>query len=355
MHTLTLLGATLLRRRMDEDSRRIVNNMNLAIESLSTQMDALLDISKLDAEVVHVNPRLLNLGQWLGRLHQEFLPAAHRKRLELTLTAPQMACVETDPVLLERVVRNLIDNAIKYTQAGQVSIVLDRRGEMWRLSIRDTGVGIAEDEKHRIFEEFYQVGNKERNRERGLGLGLSIVSRLVDLMDVNLELASTAGLGSCFTLSFEAVDDRVAECQAAGPHGRNLQGLRVLVLDDEEMVRVAMHALLSEWGCEVDCVGTTREALLKCMRHVPDIALVDYRLRGTDDGLSAIRSLRNAAPGLPALLISGDTAPERLRDAQTAGLRLLHKPLTTDVLIAAIREELASGAAAPIPVVSVAL
>lgn len=341
MHTLTLFGSALLRRKLDEDSLGVVRNMNLAIDALSGQMDALLDISKLDAEVVPVHPKVFNLGHWLGRLHQEFLPSAQRKRLELTLICPMHAYVESDPLLLERVVRNLIDNAIKYTQAGQISIVAEARGEMWQVSVRDTGCGIAKQEQQKVFDEFYQIGNKERDRAKGLGLGLSIVSRLVDLLDLHLELDSTPGVGSCFTLSIEAAEGGLeAEACVAGDE-RSLRGLKVLVVDDEELVRQAMCTLLIEMGCQARCAGSTREAVLACMQQAPDLLLIDYRLRGNDDGLSAVRSLRNLVPGLPALLISGDTAPQRLRDAQAAGLDLLHKPVGAEQLVSAIRRVLA--------------
>ncbi len=347
MHTLTLFGSALLRRKLDEDSLGVVRNMNLAIDALSGQMDALLDISKLDAEVVPVHAKVFNLGHWLGRLQQEFLPSAQRKRLELTLICPMSAYVETDPMLLERVVRNLIDNAIKYTQAGQISIVAERRDELWHVSIRDTGCGIAEHEQQKIFDEFYQIGNKERDRAKGLGLGLSIVSRLVDLLDLHLQLESTPGVGSCFTLSIEAAEEALDSALDEDGDSRSLRGLKVLVVDDEELVRQAMCTLLAELGCDARCAGTTREAVLLCMQQTPDLLLIDYRLRGNDDGLSAVRSLRNLVPNLPALLISGDTAPQRLRDAQAAGLDLLHKPVRADQLVTAIQRVMVSAPAVP--------
>lgn len=349
MHTLTLFGSALLRRRLDDDSLGVVRNMNLAIDALSGQMDALLDISKLDAEVVPVHAKVFNLGHWLGRLQQEFLPSAQRKRLELTLICPMNAYVDSDPLLLERVVRNLIDNAIKYTQAGQISIVAERRGELWQVSVRDTGCGIAEQEQQKVFDEFYQIGNKERDRAKGLGLGLSIVSRLVDLLDLHLKLESTPGVGSCFTLSIEASEDGPDSQLDAPADGRSLRGLKVLVVDDEELVRKAMCTLLIELGCLARCAATTREAVLLCMQQAPDLLLIDYRLRGSDDGLSAVRSLRNLVPGLPALLVSGDTAPQRLRDAQAAGLDLLHKPVRADQLMTAIQRVLADAPHAPSP------
>lgn len=343
MHTLSLFGAALDKRPMDDEGRVIVTQMNLALQSLSSQMDALLDISKLDANVVPVNNQVFALQPWLARLQREFQPAALRKQLLLRLDCPPEACVESDPVLLERVVRNLIDNAIKYTMRGEVAIEVNRGQdeEVWRLSVRDTGMGIPEHEQQRIFEEFYQVGNPERDRAKGLGLGLSIVTRLVDLLDLHLGLRSAPGHGSSFMLNVTAADIAQVLPGAAPQHGPRLPPMRVLVIDDEEPVRIAMHALLTAHGCQVLLAGSTREGLLKSMGQQPDLLLTDFRLRGGEDGISAVRSLRSAFPGLPALIVSGDTAPERLREAHEAGLTLLHKPVTEELLINAMQAALA--------------
>ena len=340
MHTLSLFGSALARRTLDADSAGIVTQMNLALQSLSSQMDALLDISKLDAQVVPVNNQVFALQPWLARLQREFMPAAQRKQLLLRLDCPAEACVESDPVLLERVVRNLIDNAIKYTQRGEVAVEVTAGEGLWRVAVRDTGLGIAETEQARVFEEFYQIGNAERDRSKGLGLGLSIVNRLVDLLDLHLALRSAPGHGSSFTLGISAADPAQAQPAHAQRSGPALPPLRVLVIDDEEPVRLAMQSLLGTHGCQVLLAGSTREALVKSMGQQPDLLLTDFRLRG-EDGIAAVRSLRSAFPGLPALLVSGDTAPERLRDAHEAGLTLLHKPVTEEQLINAMQAALA--------------
>ncbi|MCV2367515.1 hybrid sensor histidine kinase/response regulator [Roseateles oligotrophus] len=341
MHTLSLFGAALMRRPLDDVSTGIVRSMNLAVQSLAAQMDVLLDISKLDAGVVQVKPRVFGLQLWLARLCQEMQAAANGKGLALELGCPADAFVETDPVLLERVLRNLIDNAIKYTDQGHISVMVERDEAVWRVCICDTGRGIAADEQARIFEEFYQVGNPERDRANGLGLGLSIVARLVDLLDLHLGLSSVLGQGCRFSLGLEAAELGLAPDEAGEPSAGQLPHLHVLVLDDEAPVREAMAALLQGYGCDVTAVGSTREAILQSLMRRPDIVLSDLRLRGADDGISALRSLRSALPGLPAVLITGDTAPERLREAHAAGLVLLHKPVLEAQLLGAIRTALA--------------
>ena len=338
MHTLSLFGAALLRLPLDDAGQRIAHSMNVALESLTAQMDALLDISRLDAKVVQVDPSLIRLSPWLSRLCEEFRTAAMRKQLTLQLRCPTQACIESDPVLLERVLRNLLDNAIKYTLVGGVELRVEREGSLWRLSVCDTGCGVDAAEQAHIFEEFYQIDNPERDRAKGLGLGLSIVSRLVELLDVHLDVESRPGEGSCFRLSFEAADGADVMKPALDRVDAPLPFMRVLVIDNEEPVRVAMQTLLGSHGCEVLAAGGTREAVLKCLSRRPDIVLADFRLQDGDDGITAVRSLRALLPGLPALLISGDTAPERLREAHQAGLTVLHKPVVADQLLRAMRQ-----------------
>lgn len=344
MHTLSLFGAALMMRPLDEQTATIGRNMNLALQSLASQMDALLDISKLDAQVVPVNSQVFAFNGWLGRICEEMRPSAQRKDLMLFFESPDQVFVETDPVLLERVLRNLIDNAIKYTSEGSVSVRVeahDQDADVWRVTISDTGCGVAPSEQARIFEEFYQIGNPERDRSKGLGLGLSIVSRMVDLLDLHLGFESIEGEGTTFTLSIPAATATPAAGATAAQARERLPQLHVLVLDDEEPVRLAMQALLGAHGCEITLAGSTREALVKCLMRRPDIVLTDLRLRGGDDGISAVRSLRGALPGLPAVLITGDTAPERLREAHAAGLVLLHKPVLEEQLLQAIQAALA--------------
>ncbi|WP_124452156.1 hybrid sensor histidine kinase/response regulator [Paucibacter sp. KBW04] len=344
MHTLSLFGSALVRRPLDPGSAAIVGQMNQALQSLTSQMDALLDISKLDAQVVKVENQVFSLSVWLTRLCQEFQAAAQSKGLNLGLDCPADVFVESDPLLLERVLRNLVDNAIKYTSHGRIDIRVQRAGAetegLWRLDVQDTGPGIAAPEQAHIFEEFYQIGG-ERDRAKGLGLGLSIVSRLVDLLDLHLSLASVPGEGTCFSLSIAAVCDPIlhaaSQSDGAGPQ---LPHLHVLVLDNEEPVRIAMQALLNSHGCDVTLARSAREAVVKSLQRRPDIVLTDLRLQGGDEGMSAVRSLRGALPGLPAILITGDTAPERLQEASAAGLQVLHKPVLEAQLVAAIKSAL---------------
>ncbi len=346
MHTLTLFGAALALRPLDEGSRRIVNDMGTALQSLGAQLDALLDISKLDAGVVPVRPGVFFLVDFLQRIEFDCGPLAHRKGLGLTVDCPPNAVCKTDEALLARIVRNLVDNAIKYTPRGGISIRVESAGAKWSITIADTGTGIDEAEQHKVFEEFYQVGNPERDRSQGLGLGLSIVRRLSTLLDVGLRMKSAPGQGTEFVLSVPRSEKKAAAYPDAAyePAMRpSVFGLCVLVLDDEESVRKGMQSLLEGLGAQVLLAGCTAEALELAKAARPDVVLADLRLRGDDTGINAIAQLRELHPRLPALLISGDIASDRLQDARSAGIALLHKPVAIETLCSAIEQTVRNG------------
>ena len=338
MHTLSLFAAALRMRPLDAASREIASHIDTALQALSSQLDALLDVSKLDAGVVPVRETDFSAVQMLRRLLEEFEPAAQRKGLSLTLVCPSEAAARSDPMLLERIVRNLIDNAIKYTQAGGVTLYLEPAGSSYRLGVRDTGPGIPVAEQGRVFEEFYQLGNPERDRAQGLGLGLSIVKRLGELLSLNLAMRSVPGEGTAFEIQLARALESLGQPEISAPHAAGIEGLHVLVIDDEEAVRRAMQTLLDGLGCRCTLAAGTDAAVAAARAARPDIVLADLRLRGDDDGIAAVRALRELHPDMPALLVSGDTAPARLRDAHTAGLRLLHKPVPVEALTRAIRE-----------------
>ncbi len=338
MHTLSLFSAALTMRPLDAASQEIARHIDTALQALGAQLDALLDVSKLDAGVVPVRPASFPLRDFLERHREEYLPLARGKGLALTLECPAEAVCETDEALLGRILRNLLENAIKYTAAGEIRMRVRREDRSWLVSVQDTGVGIPQAEQQRVFEEFYQLGNPERDRTRGLGLGLSIVRRLARLLDVGISMESTPGVGTTFTLTVPQGRATTPSDASEGhaPASDRLEGIRILVLDDEEAVRLGMRALLQALGCSVDLAGTVAEAIAHCEAASPDLALVDLRLRGEEDGIAAVAQLRRLRPGLPAIFVSGDTAPERLKQAHAAGIPLLHKPVTADTLRRAI-------------------
>jgi signal transduction histidine kinase/ActR/RegA family two-component response regulator len=343
IHTLSLFGGALSMRALDPASRDIVGHMNTALEALTTQLDALLDISKLDAGVMRASPTPLDLRAFLERLKRGFEAAARAKGLELRLGCPPGAVARTDPALLERIVRNLLDNAVKYTEAGHVSLAVHAEDGRLVLSVADSGRGIAEADQARVFEEFYQVDNPERDRTKGLGLGLAIVKRLAELLGIGLELESAPGFGTTFRLSLPAAPSVAAQARDAAPQSEARLSAHVLVIDDEAAIRLGMRTLLEAMGCRALLAEGTERALALVRTQRPDLVLADFRLRGTDNGIAAVRAIRDLYPDVPAILLSGDIAVDRLREAEQAGIALLHKPVPVDTLKRAIAEAIEPG------------
>lgn len=344
MHTLSLFSAALEMRPLDPASREIAKHMNTALQALSTQLDSLLDISKLDAGVVVVSARNFAIAPYLSRLCKEFQPVAQRRGLSLKANILVDGLCHTDPLLLERILRNLLDNAIKYTDSGSVELTAQAYSAGFELCVRDTGPGIAPDEQEQVFEEFYQLNNPQRDRSQGLGLGLSIVRRLSGLLELSLKMSSVVGAGTSFRLHLAGapLDERPHDTTQRIPlptASTAVKGLKVLIIDDEAAVREGMRTVLEALGSQVQLACGSDDAMQLATTVRPDVVLADFRLNGQDDGLSAVRRLRALYPGLAALLVSGDTAPQRLRDAHAAGLPLLHKPTQVDVLCCAIRAE----------------
>jgi CheY-like chemotaxis protein len=240
----------------------------------------------------------------------------------------------TDKVLLERLFRNLIDNAIKYTNAGSVQIDVTREAGHCVVRIRDSGIGVEEEKQAQIFEEFFQVGNPERDRNQGLGLGLSIVSRIAQILDVDIRFNSEPGVGSEFQLTMPAVNQSQAELSSHAYSLREVAGTQVLLVEDDAGVRFATETFLNEAGCIVTSVAGTNEALSQISHDSrPDVVIADIRLPNGDSGIEAISRLRERLPDLAAILVTGESSEHRLAQARDLGVALLSKPVEQELLI----------------------
>jgi signal transduction histidine kinase/CheY-like chemotaxis protein len=334
-HSLNVLVAALQLRPLDERSREIAGLLDAVNQSMSTQLDGLLDISRLDAGTVQPTRTPLRLDEFLAAHHAALAPLARERGLTLVLEAAPDISVISDAALLMRVLSNLTDNALKFTPAGgTVTLRLRRDGDEAVLSVADSGIGIASAEHERVFREFYQVSNVERDRSKGLGLGLSIVQRLCALLGITLQLDSQPGRGTTVTLRLPAADAAAAASVPAPALRAALPpGLVVLVIDDEAAVRASMQLLLDELGCTVYLADSSDEARRVAATERVDVVLSDFRLRDGDSGIVALRAVRHLHPQVRAALVTGDTAPNRLRDAQWAGVPLLHKPVQLDELL----------------------
>jgi CheY-like chemotaxis protein/anti-sigma regulatory factor (Ser/Thr protein kinase) len=281
----------------------------------------------------------------LARILRDLEGEAAAKAIELSLVPTSLA-VRSDPILLERILRNLIGNAVRYTQAGRVLVGCRRLGgNHVGLEVWDTGPGIAEDQREAVFEEFYQLSNPDRDRTKGLGLGLAIVRRLSAILDHGLSFESWPGQGSVFRLTAERA--AAGEAEAVPPEAQALADPRpglILAIDDEAAIRTAMAELLRSWGHRVVAAAGGDEALAELAAvnaeeggARPDLIICDYRLQGGEDGVAAIRRLTAVfGADTPAILLTGDTAADRIREAQASGYPLLHKPLSHARLRAAV-------------------
>jgi signal transduction histidine kinase/CheY-like chemotaxis protein len=340
VHALTLFVAALRPRVGDLEARRLLDHIDSSVQAMGGLFNGLLDISRLDAGVVEVNPQTFAMQPLLERICRDYAGAAEAKKIGLTLR-PTDAAVYSDPLLIERVVRNIVANAIAYTDQGRVLVGCRRRGRTLRVQVWDTGRGIPESEQGRIFTEFYQVANPERDRSKGVGLGLAIVKRLTALLAHPLTLKSWPDKGSVFTLDLPFSDAAVSAASVGYEEAGELaaSGL-ILVVDDEATIQMAMKSLLEGWGFKAIVAGSCDE-ILPLLAHCPDrpgLIVCDYRLRAHEDGIRVIERLRSEYNDdeIPGMLITGDTAPDRLKEAQESGLLLLHKPVSNSRLRAAI-------------------
>jgi two-component system, sensor histidine kinase len=284
---------------------------------------------------------VFSIGPLLARAQVEFEPQARAKGIELRMRNCAEG-VRSDAVLVERILRNLISNAIRYTERGGVLVGCRRHGPALRICVYDTGLGIEPREQSLVFEEFYQVGNRERDRTRGLGLGLAIVDRLGRLLRAPLTLRSHPGRGSLFAFDLEraARPDAVpARLTTRKRKDRNLTGTLVVVIDDEELILDAAQVLLEQWGCTVIAAPSGAAALQRLVAtpRAPDLLICDYRLREGKTGPEVVEEVRNEFNAdIPALLLTGETDPEQIRRISATGIPVLHKPLQEDELGEAI-------------------
>lgn len=331
MHALGLFVAQLHNRVTEPQTRRIAAQAELAVEALQELFDAILDVSRLDTGAVTPHITVFELQGLLERLAASFAPMAIHKGLRLRVVPTRLA-VCGDSVLLERILMNLLSNAMRYTEHGGIVVGCRRRAGRVRIEVWDSGIGIEPTQQKAVFEEFYQVGNPQRDQRRGLGLGLAIAARLALLLDSRIELASRPGQGSVFALELTQAEAPIPATVVIEPPvvSECLRGASIMVVDDDALVREGMAALLAHWGCEVTLAVSGDDAVAALTRYarVPDAILCDYRLVGTETGIETIRRLRDiCGEQIPASLISGDTAPSRLREARQWGLALLHKPV----------------------------
>ena len=332
LHALTLFVAHLRDPMKASERSRLIDRIGAAVAAMNELFNALLDISKLDAGALAPNITEVPVARLLERIESTFAEAALEKGLSLRLVSSG-AWVRSDMIMLERILINLVSNAVRYTSHGGVVVGCRRRENMLRIEVYDSGPGIPEDQHRNIFEEFYQVAKPEHERRVGIGLGLAIVDRLCRLLGHTVELTSTMGKGSRFTIIVAMAAAPSKNEVAASPPttGDMVRGKTVVVIDDVPLVLEGMGSLLRNWGFRVVAAKSYDQALVQLVKQNerPDLIVSDYHLPDGRSGIEVIQQIRDVfGTPIPAFLVSGDTDPELLRRAHAKGYLLLHKPVS---------------------------
>ena len=348
LHAIALFGAVLEKELQGQKNGAHASSLMRAVSTLGKSLDAMLDVSRLDAGVTLRVEQAMPLNTLFQSLNHVFSARASEKDLQLRLRASPL-WVRSDPQLLQRLLSNLVENALKYTVKGGVLVVARARGDQVWIDVRDTGIGIAPQHLQRIFEEFYQVDNLGRDRSQGLGIGLSIVQRLSRLLDHPVLVRSRPGGGSRFRVVLPVAAGAETAAWQSESSGRFRLGARrlpkrVLILDDEIHIQEAMLALLHSYSVDAAAVGDEAHAEVALAQAAGqgrpfEALLCDYRLAGGADGLDAGQRLqRRFGSALPLLLITGETAPERLQRVRDSKVAVLFKPVAAGALMRALAD-----------------
>lgn len=342
-HAMGLFVSRLAQLPHDAQSQQLIGSLEASVLALQDLLDALLDLSRLEANAVQVHLRPFALAEVFTQIHDELALTAIEKGLRLRIR-PTDACLMSDPSMLHRILLNLVANALRYTLSGGVLLAcrVSADGRRARIEVWDSGIGIASQHHESIFKEFYQVGNAERDRSKGLGLGLAIVARKAQLLGHRVQICSRPGQGTRFSVEVPLAPPGAALDRRSTPRPAtfdNLAGLRVLVIEDDILAREGLVRLLAGWGVLVgvaESLVTARQQMEN--GAVPDVIVSDYRLRDGENGIEVIRQLRaDAGRLIPACLISGDTDLSLMQVAKESSLTLLHKPVRPAKLRSLIR------------------
>ena len=341
LHALSLFSGSLQSLALDDEAKDVAARIQSNVSAMEKLFNGLLDISRLEAGVVQNHREPVSCQDLFDRLAGYFDPVAEQQGLDLRFRDTDL-WVDSDAALTEQICVNLVTNALRYTRTGGILVAARRRGGRVSIEVADTGIGIAHADQARIFDEFVQIGNPERDRSKGLGLGLAIAQRMAAILGGAIEIASVEGRGSRFSFSLPSAAPAETPKAAVAPD--LMQGLRLLLVDDDAMVREGACLLLRQWGVEAAAAAdlvTAERLISEGARY--DICLADYRLPGEANGLEVIvrLSARRDSP-LAFCLVTGDMGAEVLAAADAAGVPIIHKPLHP-ARLRALLNHLASG------------
>jgi CheY-like chemotaxis protein/nitrogen-specific signal transduction histidine kinase len=331
VQALELFIAALSLESQGRHSRHLAENIRSIGRELNDLLSTLLDFSKIDTATIQPAVRDFAVAELLARIADDFGPLAAAANLRCRVRS-STAWVRSDPVLVDRILRNLMSNALKYTRSGKILLGCRRCPEGLRIEVHDTGIGIAPDQQADVFREFFQLDNPERDRHKGLGLGLAIVDGLARLLGHPLSLRSQPQRGSTFAVTLPWGKAQPQQVAALAPEpeapGNNAS---ILLIDDDPTIREAASNLLETWGYAVAAAESAAEALslLRATGFQPDVILADLRLREGRTGVQAIQAIfEHCGHAVPAAIFTGDTDPSRLVEAKASGFPLVYKPLS---------------------------
>ncbi len=339
LHALSAYSALLLANPTAESLQEAGHNIDTLVRSLGEILGELFDLSRLSTGGYRLQHEPFSLDRLIAGVCAEFTPVATAKGLALTSRVAPVQLIG-DASAVGRIVRNLLDNALKYTERGQVGVTLTQAGGEALLEVSDTGRGIAPDEHQRIFDEFYRIEGSGEQNPQGVGLGLSIVKHLCELMHARIELHSRPGEGTRFTVTLPSVHagpGTAAILRSIYRGRQSWNGARVYVVDDDAAVRASTRALLTLWGFRVHCAAEATELTALFAEHGrPDLMLIDLRLPHGQDGAAIAAQARGTYGAFPVLIVTGETAESALRSARESQLTVLQKPVPFDTLYAAV-------------------
>lgn len=345
LQAISMYVAALGRHPLDDASKEILTDIRTCLDASNELLEDLVDISRLDAGVVIPEFTDVAIADLFELLEKNFQREAEEQKIDLRFV-PRSVFVRADPVLLGRILQNLVANALRYVEQGRVLVGCRIRDGVAILEVWDNGIGIAAEEHEKIFEEFYQVGNPARDRRRGAGLGLAIVRRKAALMHAPIAIRSKPGKGSVFSITLPLAHAEQTRPQTSPTETEPLlDGRTIAILDDEPHQLNALQSFLDLCHVRVIAAQSIGEILTKLETTAPpDLIIADYRLESDVTGAEAIAAVRRKiGRSIPGLLMTGDTEPQRISEAKASGCRLLHKPVDPADLAQTIHRMLEGG------------
>ncbi|MFK5915030.1 MAG: ATP-binding protein [Woeseiaceae bacterium] len=341
LQSMTLFTEALKENLKDAENIDLANRITNSHDALRELLNALLDISKLDAGSVEINNIPFDISQVTNELYSQFQPIASQKNQQLAIS--KSSCfVFSDPILTKRILQNLIANATNHSPEDSIIIIETKiQDDFLLINVKDNGPGIPKEEQNHIFQEFYQLHNPERDRNKGLGLGLAIVKRLSILLNSEIELESSINAGCCFLFRLPlASPEQIAtkEVTSKIQNFTSLADMKILLVEDEIDVREALAVVLNRWGCTVWQVDNVKDAIALIKNKNINFIITDYRLRKHETGIELLKEVNRIDPSISGLMITGDTATEQIQEFLQAGHTVLHKPIKPAELRMAIQQ-----------------